>query len=305
MNRIGQAAFVVLLLALTVTVPSYAQEELPPDAARRTGMVLNVDLEQQSFSMRLRSGILIEVHTTAETQFNSRVGDLDQLDQLTSGMWVVASGQILDSIFMAKQIAAGGGADPMQSFNAAGKITNIIPGHEAFDLTTRAGESIRISITGRTRFRSRDRSIESMEDLEKGMFAVVRGVIRESGAHLAAIIVAGERDDLHPVADRAVGRIVDVDERDFTLQIQAGGLVTIVGNEHTKFRSHDGWIQGFEDFQPGMFAIVAGKDLGNGQMKARWIAAWMPEKQESSDRIPARTLIEGPEASGLMMGPGR
>jgi len=305
MSRIGQAAFVVIFLTLTLATPAYAEAKVPPDAVRVAGKVLRIDLEQQRLSLALRSTREVEVQITSETQFHSRSGDLHQLDQILPGMWVVVAGQIQGNVFIAKQVIAGGG-DQMQSFSAAGRITNIISGHETFEITTRAGESICISVNERTRFRSRESSIESIEDLRQGMIAWVRGVISESGVHLATIIVAGERDDLHPADDRAVGRVVDVDERDFTLQIRAGGLATIVGNEHTKFRSRDGWIQGFEDLQPGMFAIVSGKDLGNDQMKARWIVAWIPENQQLSDGIPERTQIEGPEASDLMgVGPGR
>ncbi len=305
MNRMGQAAFVVIILTLALASPVYAEADIPPDAVRVAGKVLRIDLEQQKLSLVLRSMREVEVQITSETQFHNRSRDLHQLDQILPGMWVVAAGQIQGNVFIAKQVIAGGG-DQMQSFSAAGQITNIISAHETFEITTRAGESICISVNERTRFRSRESSIESIEDLKQGMIAGVRGVTSESGVHLATIIVVSERDDLHPADDRAVGRIVDVDERDFTLQIRAGGLVTIVGNEHTKFRSRDGWLQGFEDLQPGMFAIVAGKDLGNDQMKARWIAAWIPENQELSDGISERNQRKEPVTSDWIgVAPGR
>jgi hypothetical protein len=79
-----------------------------------------------------------------------------------------------------------------------------------------------------------------------------------------------------------------------------------VGDEHTAFRSRDGSIQGFEDLQAGMFAIVVGKDLGSDQMQARWIAAWMPVSQDPSDGNPERTELREPGAFDLMaIGPGR
>ena len=168
-----------------------------------------------------------------------------------------------------------------------GEITNVIPGQQTFMLTTREGREYTFLVSDRTRFRSRDGSIEDIHDLKQGMLAIVVAVEQQDGSLLALVVGAGYPPE-QPDTVQAAGRIVDLGNRSFTLLTRNGERMTFTVDGSTVYRSRDGSIQSFDDLRVGMVAATRAKVLGNGQLKSIWVAAgWLPRTTDAAP--PERT----------------
>ena len=179
-----------------------------PETFRLKGRVDGVDLYSSTFSVLAVSGESQRFKVIDRTQFRSRDGSVKGLQDLEIGMPLnVFAAKTDDGIPVAVVVIAGLQQTKPERFEGFGEITNVVPGLNKFDLQTRSGELLEITVSDRTRFRSRDGSIEDIHDLKKGMHALVAGVRLDDGQLKAVIVGVGQ-----PRQDRAP-RTTDV-ERD-------------------------------------------------------------------------------------------
>lgn len=272
--------------AVALMVAAGAPDDLP-ETFRTKGKVNGVDLQTESFSVLTESGESQRFKTFDRTQFRSRDGAVKGLHDLEIGMpVVVAAAKRDDGIPMALMVVAGSSADRPKRFEVIGEIENVIPGLNKFELQTRSGESLTILVSDRTKFRSRDGSIEDIHDLKSGMHAIVAGVVGEDGTHHALMVAAGDFTDDQPERPafeiRAAGRITAIGNRTFTLQTRNQGLLTFVVDASTVYKSRDGNINSFDDLKVGMNAAVGGTRLDDGQLKALIVGVGQPKQ----DRAP-------------------
>jgi hypothetical protein len=92
-------------------------------------------------------------------------------------------------------------------------------------------------------------------------------------------VVAGRREDLPgggEVDVRVAGRIVSVEGDSLTVLTLAGAEKTFSVDGSTVFRSRDGSVAGIDDLQPGQRAVVAARQVAEGEWMAVWVGVGRP-----------------------------
>jgi hypothetical protein len=269
-----------------------------PDLTRYHGTVTDVSVSRATLTLQTRDGESITFLTNERTRYRSPDGSIQGLGDIEVGMLALVVAMDGDGDL---PLAVGiGAAHKPETFRVKGEITNVIPGQETFMVTTSEGREYTFLVSDRTRFRSRDGSIEDINDLKAGMMAIVVAIEKPDGGILALMVAAGEPGG-GQVDVRVAGRIVELGNRTLTLQTKDGRMVTISVDGSTVYRSRDGSIQGFDDLQVGMVAAVGANEIGNGQLKAVWVAAgWMRPSNEAapSERPPAEPEPRMDSAAG-------
>jgi hypothetical protein len=274
-----------------------------PELSRHLGTVTAVSPQAGTLTIETRGGESITFQTSERTRYRSRDGSIQGLGDIEVDMIaLVVAAEVDGGLPMAVVIGAGHKDDiKPDPFRVTGEITNVIPGQDTFMVTTNEGREYTFQVSDRTRYRSRDGSIQSIHDLKQGMMSIVVAIEKNDGSFLALVVAAGEPGG-GQVDVRAAGRIVELGNRSFTLQTRDGRSLVISVDGSTVYRSRDGSIQGFGDLRVGMVAAVGAKEVGNGQLKAVWVAAgWLRGTNDAapSDRPqvePERPLRE-PEVS--------
>ena len=260
-------------------------DEPPQIDLRAAGEITAVDVGSSTFSLRTRQGEDLTFTATEETRFRIRGSEEGSLGDLEPGMRaVVLAEQGEDRTLIALGVAAGDPDDRPALSRFAGEITGVVPGRGTFTLRTQEGSEITFGTDERTRFRSRDGSIQGIHDLRQGMVALVGAAEGDAGMLLALFVAAGEREDIpggHDVDVRAGGRITSVGGNSFSLETLGGEAMTFSVDGSTVFRSRDGSVDGIEDLQPGMRAIVGARELGNGELRAVWVGAAQPRAEQA------------------------
>jgi len=244
----------------------------------------------------------LQAQTNERTRFRSRDGSIQGLADVEVGMLALIVAVEVDGGFpLAVGVAAAHQDDVKpEPFRVNGEITRVIPGQQTFILTTTEGREYTFLVSERTRFRSRDGSIQDIHDLKQGMLAIVVAVESNDGGFLALTVAAGNPGGGQTNV-RAAGRIVGLGNRSITLQTKDGSSMTFSVDGSTAYRSRDGSIQGFEDLRVGMAAAIGAKEIGNGQLKATWVAAGLPQSQNDaapSERPPAEPELRRESAAG-------
>lgn len=252
-----------------------------PETFRLKGKVDGVDIRTSTFSVLAESGESQRFKVVDRTQFRSRDGAVKGLQDLEIGMPVlVVAAKQDDGLPIALIVISGSPGTQPKRFDVLGEIINVIPGQNKFDMQTRSGESLTIMVSDRTKFRSRDGSIEDIHDLKAGMHALVAGVVSEDGSHHALLVAAGDFTDDKPRPPefdvRAAGRITTIGDRSFTIQTRNQGLLTFVVDESTVYKSREGKIDSFDDLEVGMIAGVGGMRQDDGQLKAVIVGIGQP-----------------------------
>lgn len=275
-------ATVVSMMVLGTGV-AYAADEQPPDGVRAAGKIVDVDLGASSFTIdTLRKGELTVI-VSDTTQFRSREGEIEDLADLEAGMPVIVAGKLGSSgEILAEVVAVGKPGERPMRFRYRGEITGVAPNDGTFTLKTLAGEEVEINVGDRTRFISRDDSIEGIDDLEAGMLALVQGLKGTGGELNALLVAAGNAEDRPDV--RAIGVITTIENRSFTLETRQGRSLKFEVDDSTKYRSRDGSVTSFEDLEVGMKAVVVGDEIDGGHYKAIAVGAGVPQGGPQGER---------------------
>ncbi len=258
------------LVALTVAA---GEPDNLPETFRVNGKVIGVDLQTSTFSLLTDSGDTQRFKVIDRTRFKSRDGSVKGIHGLAIGMLTtVVAVKTEEGTPIAVLVVVGTQQDQPKRFEMLGEITNVVPGQDKFDLLNRAGESISITVSDRTRFRSRDGSIQDIHDLKAGMHAMVAGVVREDGEHHALLVAAGAPGNDAPRLPRgdarAAGRISSIEDRSFTIKTHNQGSLTFMVDSSTVFKSRDGRVDGFDDLEVGMIVGVVAKTQDDGRLIA-------------------------------------
>jgi len=257
------------LVALVIVA---AKQDDIPDRVRVFGEIMGVVSTRGSFSLEKRDGKVVTILTNERTRFRSRDGSIQGLDDLETGMVaVIIAVEQEDGGLLALVVAAGYKEDlPNNLRMFKGDITKVGPGQGSFTLKTQEGEVISFQTNDQTRFVSRDGSVTDIHDLKKGMIALVGAVEKEEGSLMAIFVAVADFPD-RPVDVRVGGQIIYLGERSFTIDTRGGDRMTFSVDGSTRYRSNDGSVEGFDDLQVGMIAIVGAKELRNGELKAVWL----------------------------------
>jgi hypothetical protein len=264
---------------------------------RALGEITSVDLSGNLIDLTKRDGEVITFQVGDRTRFRSRDGEIEGIEDLEPGMIALVRGVRLEEGGVLATIVAVGQKDdiPSNLHRVKGEITKVVPGQGTFTIETPEGESLTIQTSERTRFRSRDGSVEDIHDLKKGMATLVGVVEQQDGTLLALLVVAGSPQEVpeRPKIDvRAGGRIVEIGAQTFTLETRNTERKVFTVDGSTVFKSRDGSVNGLDDLEIGMIAIVGGQELGSGQLKAVWVGVGQP---------PSEPPIDTPDQPGGMI----
>ncbi len=258
------------ILANVIGAVDVAQEQ---DTIRAVGEITGVVVPNGSFSLRARDDRIIRFETDDQTRYRSREGVIKGLEDLEPGMKaLVVARPSQDGSPMALLIVAGKIDDlpPIRRYN--GEVSSVNPDLGRFTVLTEDDQELDFKTSERTRFRSPDGEIDSVEDLYSGVPVQIGAIVNEDGAMTALLVAAGF--PRRPVLDvKTGGRIVEIDEGGFKIEMRNGDSMSFVVDETTRYVSKDGSVKGFEDLEVGMFAFVGGENLDRGDVLAHWIGA--------------------------------
>jgi len=267
-----------LVASLALTGAAGAQEDQPPKGLFARGEITAVGLAGSTFSLHTLRGEDLTFQVNDETHFASPDGAVDGLEDLHAGLSAgVAAEKQTDGTLLARRVGVASKEDRLR---VAGEITGVVPGQETFTLESREGATYTFHTNDRTRFASRDGSVQDIHDLKKGMHAVV-GAVKLDGEWLAQHVAVGKPED-RPDA-RLMGRIVGLGDSSLTVEKRNGETVTVAVTEATKFKSRGGKIDSFDDLKLGMTVVIAAQE-SNGRLTAMWIAVGQPPSDRPADR---------------------
>jgi hypothetical protein len=263
-GKVSNAVMVVLILSLAFVGVAYAEEDQPLHRIRVRGEITWVDILSNTFDLHTRSGEERRVSVDRSTLFRSPDGSVKEFSDLEVGMRTLVIGFRGGEGLIARVVVAAK-AEP-QPERVIGEITGIAAASASFSLKKQNGDVLTIHTTERTRFRSRDGSIQGIEDLEKGMVALVIGLEQEDGSLVALIVAAGYREDIPDTLRRFKGVITAVvpDKGTFTLNTSEGTSVIFHTSDRTRFVSRDGSVTSIEDLRVGMVADVGALEKEEG-----------------------------------------
>jgi len=271
-----------LVASLALTGVAGAQADQPQNALFARGEITAVDLAGSSFSLHTLRGEDLTFLVNEKTHFASPDGAVDGLEDLHAGLSAaVGAEKQADGTLLARRVGVARKEDRLR---VAGEITGVVPGQGTFTLESREGVTYNFNTNDRTRFVSRDGSVQDIHDLKKGMHAVV-GAVKEDGGWLALLVAAGKPEDRPDV--RLMGRIVGLGDSSLTVEKRNGETVVVAVTEATKFKSRGGKIDSFDDLKLGMPVVIAAQEA-NGTLTALWIAVGEPRTDRPADRSDER-----------------
>jgi preprotein translocase subunit YajC len=239
----------------------------PENWGRVRGRVVQVDVAGNAFSVEGKDGQTTTVKVDANTQYRGQVSNLADLQVGMLAQAVTeeqASGDLL-----ARTVRAG-----YPLVRHAGEVVSVDPTAGQFVLkTARQGEALTITVDAETKFRSKDETVQGLEDLQPGMVVVVSAEKRGEDVLLARLVGAGDKEDLPRFDQRFLGRVTAIEDQSFSVKTRRGETITFQVTEETRFRSRGGVVDGLEDLKQGMPVVVGAKDLGGGQYQALMVLA--------------------------------
>ena len=231
------------------------------------GSILSVDMSGNQFTLQTQKGVKTTFEVDSSTIYK---GEATTFSGLQEGMSAgVAAKELEDGSLLAQIIRTG---YPISKH--LGEITAVSLEDSTLTLrTSRGQEELTFKVDENTRFRSKDQSVESLEDLQPGMVCVVVARGQGDAIPVASIVGAADKDNLPKFDLRVGGRIVSLEENSFTIEDRNNQQYTFQVTGDTLFRSRGGQISGLEDLKEGVLVIVGAKELGSGTYQAELIIA--------------------------------
>jgi len=283
-SRLGKAVVLAVAVLLIFPVAGFAEGEIPEADLRVAGEITAVDTAHSLFTLRTRRGEDLRFQVDGATQFHSRSGEVDGLEDIKPGMVAgVAANKPADGSLLALHVAVG---TKEEHKRVSGVVTSVVPGQATFTVQTPQGQDWEFQTGERTRFRSRDGSVQDIHDLKKDLHVVVAAIKGEDGGWQALLVAAGNPEDRPQGGEQFAGKIVGLGDNSLTLEKRDGATVTVFTVESTAFKSRDGSVDSFDDLEVGMMAAIGAREE-DGRLVAAWVAVGKPGER-IRDRIEDR-----------------
>ncbi len=294
-----KAAALVLALSLSVTGVAYAQDDAPERHKNRlAGQVTSVDVASGTFGMETLKGEEIRIQTDENTEWHSREGSVEGIEDLEPGMPVfVLARETDDGGLLASHVGVGKPGKHARLIRFAGEVTAVSLDSSTFTLLNKDGEEGTFLVNEETRFRSRGGEINELAEREPGMLAGVLAKPQDEGLPLALVVAVGDPEDRpdRPRPEvRFIGEIIGLGDGSFTAETREGEQVTVLVDENTRYMSRNGEVNGFEDLEVGMKVAVGAMRTDEGLL-AKVVAAGKPhhdrpprDRDGAPDRVPDR-----------------
>jgi hypothetical protein len=294
MSKKQNLLIITVLALLTMgTGVAYAGDDQPPAGHGAAGRIGAIDLSADTFALEtMRQGELA-IRVTESTEFRSRAGDIEGIEDLEAGMPVVVAGQLgADGELTADVVGLRRPAVRPARFQVRGQITSVDVSDQTFTLKDPAGREFEIRVGERTRFVSRDDSITGIDDLQVGMLAQVQGLRGLAGRLDALRVAAGSAEGRPHI--RPIGEITDIGDDSFTMNTRQGRSLTLLVDEMTRYRSRDGSVNSFKDLKVGITVAVAADEMSDGTYKA--IVVGVGARRAEPSPVPQSPQSAGPAA---------
>ena len=156
---------------------------------KQFGLVTEVDSALGTISISTRSDDEVSFYVKANTRFFSRENQVEGISDLDVDMVaVVVARQEVDGSFHATHIAAARAEDlPSYDVKKGGRIIKI--GTNYFTILSQAREEVTFRVNSDSNFRGRGVDVQSLDDLDIGMIALVGGDSEENGDTMAKLII--------------------------------------------------------------------------------------------------------------------
>ncbi len=157
--------------------------------ANHAGEISAVNLDSRSFSLEtVRNGVL-RFQVDDQTRFRSPDQTIQTLEDLQPGMLATVAARQDGTQLIALLVAAADRSDlPQVDLRLAGSVVSI--GADSFMVEKASGEQITILVIPETRFRSRIRWVQGLDDLRAGMKVVVGANEGASGFEAVVVVVS-------------------------------------------------------------------------------------------------------------------
>jgi hypothetical protein len=282
-----------LVAALLLSGVAHAQEERPLHGGRR-GIGKITSIGASEFTLETRRVEKRTILVDEGTQYRTADGQVTSFADLQVGQWVAGYVRYNDQGQMVARlvIVLPDDYDPSQRLGrrARGNVTGVDLAGDRFTLHTFSGDDLTFQISEGTIFAG---GVESLKDMEAGMQAAV-GAIELEDDSLVALFVLVRR----PLV-RHAGTVVSVDVSSdtFTLDTRQGEQLTFQVDKNTRFRSKDGLVEGLEDLQPGMVALVVAKVAEGDALVAAGVIAGTEDQLPHFDLHVAGRVVVVEEVS--------
>ncbi|MEW6718435.1 MAG: DUF5666 domain-containing protein [Chloroflexota bacterium] len=157
---------------------------LRPSLERHIGEISAVDSAGGSFTLRTAAGEELHVLVDEKTRYVGVQG----LEELQVGMKALVVCRQEEGGLLA--LGVGARAPRLKVEGYIGRVTSVDLERGTFNLLTRNGEEITFTVSERTRFRSRDGSVQGLGDLQPEMGVLVIARPQEDGGLLALFVGA-------------------------------------------------------------------------------------------------------------------
>ncbi len=273
------------LLALMVAA---GHPEDLPDHLRAAGQIEAIDPGIQTFALHTRDGETLPFQTGERTKYRGE--GIEGFESLEAGMDAMVAAIPQDGgPPLALLIAVGQPEDRPDVIRLGGEITGVVPGQGTFTLMSREGEEYELSTNERTKFHSRDGSVQDIHDLKKGMLATVGAVRQDNGQLLALVVAAGNPEDQPDLDVKAGGEVVAKSGNSFTIQTRNGESISFSVADNTRYKG----ISGFGELEIGMMAAVGANETDD-DLLALFVGARNPGDQPGPHDRPG----DGPNRRG-------
>jgi len=269
---------------------------LPPerDTMRVIGEITGVVAPNGSFSLRARDDRILRFETDERTRYRSQDGAIEGLEDLELGMKALVVARHSEEGSPMALLVAAGKIDDLQPIRQyKGEVSSVNYGQGLFTVLTEDDLELEFKISERTKFRSRDGDISSVNHLRSGMRIQIGSIVNEDGELIPLIIIVGS-PQRRGFDVKTGGRIIEISGSSFTIEKRGGETKSFVVDATTRYASKDGSVKGFDDLEVGMIAFVGGESLDTEEVTARWIGAGHPGREgEVKSSTPSFDLESG------------
>ena len=150
----------------------------------------------------------------------------------------------------------------------------------AFTVTTPNGKTATVQVDEQTAYRLAGGGEASFADIQVGRWVTGRfeRTGQEGVLHARVVVILPEDFDPGQWKDarRYKGKVVETGDNTLTIATRDGQTLTFTVTAETKFRSHNGEVNGLADLQPDMPVLVIARQQEDGSLTALGIGAGKP-----------------------------
>jgi len=236
---------------------------------RLHGEIIELDGDGKSITVFTRAGDEILVLVDEKTRI---FGEASAIEEMEIGWKVGFLGRKLeDGTNLAKIIRAG---KYPERIRRVGIISEVDDASGNFMIMNSREKKIIFLVDEETTFFSREKQVETLSNVEPGMFVIVAAENVDGGDFLAKRVFLADLDVLLNFGVREAGFVTQVERGSFVIEDRDGITVRFQVDDETRFRSRGEVVDGIEYLDPGMILLVGGSLGEDGENIAKLVVVF-------------------------------